>query len=135
MPTKECDYGIRIIRSLANGNSKTVETISREEVIPHQYAYKILKKLERADYVSGIRGRSGGYKLKKPLSDFTIFDIVTTLNENIFLHGCLREEYMCPHREVSNKKCAVHCEFHRIQDVFFAELQRKTIKEIFETPV
>lgn len=129
MLTKECDYAIRIIRSLAGGMRRTVEAISSAEHIPHQYAYKILKKLEKAGYVRGIRGREGGYRIAKDLESFTLFDVVVAIDKNLFVNECLRANHQCPHHR-EDSPCAVHMEFARIQEIFLRELQSKNMHMI-----
>ena len=127
--TKECDYGIRIIRTLADGEKKTVETICDIEYIPDQYAYKILKKLERAGFVKSFRGRDGGYQLAMPLDTFTVCDVVSSIDKNLYLNECLREDKECPFKK-EDQLCVVHQELGRIQEVLIGELSSKTIKEV-----
>ena len=127
--TKECDYGVRTIRALADGEKKTVETICELEKIPGQYAYKILKKLERAGFVQSVRGRDGGYQLVKPLHQLTLYDIVSAIDESLFLFACLQKHHVCVHNN-SKRPCTVHQEFMRIQDVLIAEMQRKNMQEL-----
>ena len=128
--TKECDYSIRIIRALADGNKKTVEEICQSELIPYQYAYKIMKKMTRAGFVQGIRGRHGGYILNKPLDTFTIYDVVSSVDENLFMFECLRPDRKCPH-SVGKNPCVVHSEFARIQKMVLDEMQGQTVSEVF----
>ena len=59
--TRETDYAIRILRSLADLQLKNIREISDEQMIPRQFAYKISKKLERAGFIEIIRGAQGGY--------------------------------------------------------------------------
>ena len=128
--TKECDYGIRTIRALANGEKKTVGTICDLEQIPFQYAYKILKKLEHAQLVQGMRGRDGGYTLVKPLDQITLYDIVSAIDESLFLFECLQGHHVCV-RNHAEQLCTIHPELGRIQSVLIAEMQRKTLQELF----
>lgn len=58
--TRETDYAIRILRSLADWEQKNIREISDEQLIPRQFAYKISKKLEQAGYIEIIRGAQGG---------------------------------------------------------------------------
>jgi len=125
--TKECDYGIRVIRALAGEEKKTVETISALEHIPDQYAYKILKKLEHAGFVRSIRGRDGGYQLAKPLNAITLYDVASAISEKLFLFECLREGNSCS-RNPPDHPCTVHVEFKRIQELLIHEMRRKTIE-------
>jgi len=127
--TKECDYGIRIIRALADDEKKTVEVISGSEYIPEQYAYKILKKLERAGFVQSIRGRDGGYRLAVSLHNVTLHDIASAVNDNLFIFECLRKGSSCS-RNLSEQPCTIHLEFERIQDLLMNEMQRKPISTL-----
>ena len=121
--TKECDYGIRIIRALMDGTKKTVESIAEEQHIPTKYAYKIIKKLDRAGFVRSVRGRGGGYHLLIPLDTFTLADIVKTIDANRYVSECLRNDSECPFKTDRETPCNVHRELERIQTIVVGELQ------------
>ena len=53
--TRETDYALRILRSLAQGSCLTVGELAEKETLPLKFTYKIIKKLEKA----GIIGLSG----------------------------------------------------------------------------
>lgn len=127
--TKECDYGIRMIRSLADGEKKTVRTICDLEYIPHQYAYKILKKLERAGFVQSRQGPDGGYRLVRQLNSFTLFDIIVAIDKDLFLFECVQTGHTCP-RNDPKAPCAVHQELERIQSIMLQEMQSKTMDTV-----
>lgn len=127
--TKECDYGIRIIRALSGGEKQTVRTTCEREHVPQQYAYKILKKLERAGFVQSRQGPNGGYLLAKPLDSYTLYDIITALGEGLSLFECVRCGYSCE-RDGPETPCAVHAEFCRLQKLVVEEMQKKTMQEI-----
>jgi len=129
--TKESDYGARIIRALFDGTRKTVEDISTAEHIPHQYAYKILKKLQQAKLVVSIKGREGGYLLTKSANEITLYDIVTAIDKNAFINECLRESNNCPLKKLNTKDvCAMHVEFIRLQGILENEMKKRTMQEI-----
>ena len=129
--TKECDYGIRIIRALADGQKKSVESICALEHIPNKFAYKIIKKLHNAGFVQSMRGRDGGYRLVKPLDSFSIYDIISAIDGNLIVFGCLKDDNDCRHRNKgSDKACPVHLEYERIQSVLDSEMRSKTISEL-----
>jgi len=127
--TRECDYGIRIIRVLSNEGMKTVEEICEMEHVPYKYAYKILKKLENSGFVKSRRGRNGGYELIASLRDCTLLDVVTAINDNLYINECLREGHVCS-RNPDEEPCDVHIELKRIQEALQEELKRKSIEEI-----
>lgn len=127
--TKECDYALRIIRALADGRKATAEEICDAELIPGQFAYKILKKLERAGWIMSDRGRGGGYRLIASAAELTIYDIVSAVDENLFINECLRHDHVCA-RNAKKQPCAVHKEFKRIQEILDMELRRSSLSEL-----
>jgi len=127
--TKECDYAIRVVRGLADENIKTTKTICENEQIPMPFAYKILKKLEIAGIISAHRGTNGGYRLAKKPDSVTLFDIVNTVDRNLFINECLRQGYTCPNN-TDGKNCGVHREFCRLQSILIAALSEKTISDL-----
>ena len=127
--TRECDYGVRIIRALSEGGKKTADEICEKEHIPSQFAYKILKKLERAGFLLSTRGRDGGYWLVKPLDTFSLYDIVSAVDDNLFINECLRESADCS-RNPKDAPCAVHRELGRVQGILVDQLKKKSILEV-----
>ena len=57
--TKETDYAIRFFRTLKDGKQYPVSEIAEREMIPQQFAYKILRKLSGADFVEVTRDKRG----------------------------------------------------------------------------
>ena len=129
--TKECDYGLRIMRSLSDGEKKTMQTVCNLEYIPQKYAYKIMKKLQKAGLVQNKRGPDGGYFLLKPLNSFSIYDVVTAVDERLFLFECLRDEKQCLHNN-GDHLCKIHTELARIQKLLMEEMKVKSIDEILD---
>jgi len=127
--TKECDYGLRIVRTLGGGEKKNAEDICTAEGIPGQYVYKILKKLDRAGIVQSTRGRDGGYRLIKPLNSFSIFDVVSAIDENLSISECLRDGVTCP-RNSEEQPCGVHKELARVQEILIDQMLMKTMLEV-----
>jgi len=127
--TKESDYGIRIIRTLSHGDKMTVRDICAEEHVPHQYAYKILKKLEKSGLVESFRGAHGGYALSKSLKDITMYDIITAIEPELNIIDCINPDVNCIHK-VGGKVCKVHQELCRVQSSLFKNLKEKSIEEI-----
>jgi len=127
--TKECDYAIRVVRGLADGEIKTVKSVCEIEDIPHSFAYKILKKLEREGIVVSFRGNLGGYQLVKGLDELNLFDIVQAVDKRLYINECLEEGHDCS-RNATNERCMVHQEFLRIQGILDDALREKTVLEI-----
>ena len=130
--TRECDYAVRLIRCLANREKKSVQTICDSEYIPVKFAYKILKKLERAGIVRSIRGTNGGYQLMKPVDCITLYEIVNAVDDSLLVNECLQPSHICPHN-ADGKCCRFHQEFGRIQEVLVNALSANTIDKFINT--
>ena len=44
--TRETDYALRVLRALSDGEQHTAGEISSTQLVPKQFAYKIIKKLD-----------------------------------------------------------------------------------------
>ena len=64
--TRETDYALRILRSLAQGSCLTVGELAEKETLPLKFTYKIIKKLEKAGMEGFIKTKvGGGYIIEK----------------------------------------------------------------------
>ena len=127
--TRECDYAIRVVRALSDFQITPVKTICEREHIPQQFAYKILKKMEQSGFVLSHRGARGGYQLAKKLSTITLFDIVSVIDDKLFINECLYPGKSCPNHS-DEEFCGVHYELVRIQAILVDALCEKTIDEV-----
>jgi Rrf2 family protein len=128
--TREADYAVRIVRELAHSGRETVQCICVKEQVPQQYAYKILKKLEKGGLVRSFRGSSGGYALVKNAGEISLYDILTAVDDGLLINQCLQHGFECPLNS-GKRKCGIHREFYRIQALILAELKGKKLTEIF----
>ena len=128
--TREIDYAVRIVRDLSAGGRRKIDEICRNELIPRQFSYKILKKLEQAGVVKIFRGAGGGYSLVKEASNITLFDIITSINSGLLLSECLGEGYNCPRDGKDGKPCGVHVELERIQNTVFGLLKENPLSAL-----
>lgn len=155
MITRESDYAIRTLRALKNGEQQTIEQICQRELVPRQFAYKILKKLDRAGMVSIRRGAGGGCSLGRSLETLTLLDVIQAIDRDFFLNPCLGTGYRCEYRNGSfgqasssdnriaegaynmcgsdsdRRSCSVHWELARVQRVLEQELGKKTLDKLF----
>lgn len=127
--TRRSDYAMRIFRVLHDGNIHNVREICEKEDIPKAFAYKILRELEMAELVKSERGNRGGYYLNKPLSELTMYDVVSITEGDLAILHCMKED--CDRNE-NDMPCKVHKEVDRIQEILVKEMKKKSIAEILE---
>lgn len=127
--TREVDYAIRILNTLAEaeGNKMTTAALCQETLVPQQFAYKIIKKLGRADYIQILRGADGGCCLAIDLASVSLFDLMTAMDGDALLVACMAPEYQCSRRESLNNHCEIHNQLSRVQDSLNKELQSRSL--------
>lgn len=130
--TREADYAMRILRALLEGRQLTVGTLAEQEQVPQPFAYKILKKLATADWVSIARGADGGVTLTANLKTVSLFDLLAVLEQNMAVSACMERGYACSWREAHDcAACTIHTQLTAIQHTLDAALQRDSLYEIF----
>ena len=127
---RECDYGLRIIRNLSDDEVVSIREVAEREMISNAIAYKVAGKLEKGGLVTSMRGNKGGYMLTRPLDRITILDVYNIMEPDACINECLKPGYECPIHTIQGRRCGVHQELKRIQDVLFRELSSKTINEL-----
>lgn len=127
--SRELDYALRILRALAVNELLVTKQICDIEYIPQPYAYKILKKLEKAGIVKGQRGANGGYKMTKPYDEITIYDVYVAIEQDLYINECLKPECNCPHNSC-DKKCLIHMELIKLQAQIAEMMKKRNIAEM-----
>ena len=127
--TRETDYAIRILRALLDGELHTVGQLAQDELLPQAFAYKILKKLEKAGLVKVVRGTAGGCRLAADLARTSLYDLMMATGERSDLSACMADAFSCPWRECHGG-CTAHNKLLEIQRALDSELRAHSLREI-----
>jgi Rrf2 family protein len=129
--TKETDYALRILRTLANGRRLTTSEIARCEQVPKQFAYKIIKKLQKGGIVSILRGADGGCALAADLESITMRRLMHTMEEDSSVCSCMKPGYKCNWRRAhGGSVCHAHAYLISVQKKIDGEFEAHNLKEI-----
>ena len=129
--TKETDYALRILRALAGGERLTTEQLARDEQIPKQFAYKILKKLQKGGIIQILRGADGGCTLAAGLEQVTFLQLLQTMEEDAYVSSCMKPGYQCQWcMEHGNVGCGAHKHLTSIQEKLNQEMEAHSLWEI-----
>lgn len=128
--TRECDYAVRVLRAMADERRVSVNEICERELLTAPFAYKILKKLQKAGLVRGYRGVNGGYSLNCNLDEITLYDVYTVIDPNMFIIDCLEPGYNCARNDSDGRACSVHCELVEIQEELCRMLKQKPLRKL-----
>ena len=115
--TRECDYAVRVIRALNGEPRLSVNEICEREDITAPFAYKILKKLQKAELVVGFRGVHGGYVLNKQLSEISLLDIYLAIDPDLFIIDCLNI-WVVAVLLITRTVCSIYFKFHLLPPSF-----------------
>ena len=109
--TQETDYAFRIVSYLAKNEGKVIGApqIAESEGVTKRFTLRILRKLNLAGITDAKRGSKGGYYLKKPKEDITLYDIIVAVDGPIVINRCLQEDKYCNKNRVNE---VGNCKFH-----------------------
>ena len=125
--TRETDYAIRALRALSDGKKKTIAEICKEEVVPQQFGYKILKKLAKAGYVNIKRGKEGGYTITEDFKERSLFDLTDVMENPTDISPCVVAGYRCEAHADENEPCSVNLRLSALQQTLDSELKKINI--------
>jgi len=99
-------YAIRILAYMADKKDSQLNATQLAEIlyIPYKFLTKIMTELVKVDLVESIRGREGGFKLKKKSSEIMVSDILDLFNDSIKDEQCVLGIGFCN----GMCKCALH---------------------------
>ncbi len=98
-------YALRVMIDIATnsaGEYVTLKDISARQAVSTKYLEQVISMLSRAGLVSGLRGTGGGYKLKKPASEYKAGDILRAAEGSLAPIACLQDE---PNQCTRSDKC------------------------------
>lgn len=131
--TRETDYALRILRALASGDRMTVQSIADSQMVPKQFAYKIIKKLSKGGLVSIARGAEGGCTLCADLKEVSLYDLMQAVGEDFRVIACMEPGYPCSW-QAANGACAAHCQLTHLQQRLDQEFRAHSLHSILFGP-
>lgn len=92
-------YALRVMVDLAERQADgyvPLKEIARRQEISEKYLESIIKLLVRAGFLSGLRGKGGGYKLTLSPEQYTVGAILRLTESSLAPVTCLEEGAACP---------------------------------------
>lgn len=123
-------YVIRVILELARGNRMNCKELAERLNVEESCVSEILRKLNKADILTSIHGRNGGYVLKSDLNTLTLLDVISITENTVKINRCLEEDRFCSKQAVTT--CSIRKRYEEIQRMIEDELSMLTFKELLE---
>ena len=121
------EFAIRGVIVLARHHGDgpvTLATICRERDLSSQYLTKIFSLLARADIVTPIRGKHGGYVLSRDPSQITVLEVIETVEGPIALNFCQHTPPKCDQED-----CRLREVWTELQEVVRGKLGEVTMAD------
>lgn len=125
-------YALRFLIDVAEhqgeGYVPLKEVAARQE-ISEKYLEIIVKELVRGGFLSGVRGKRGGYRLSMPPEDYCVKDIIELMEGSLAPVACLESEQgICPRRS----ECRTLPLWQGLDEVVSRYLARYTLADFCE---
>jgi Rrf2 family protein len=87
-------YGLRTLLSLTKASKEkplSIASIAQNEDLSPAYLERIVSRLKKSGLVQAGKGSAGGYWLAKPADKISVWDIVSSLDENTNVFLCTKK--------------------------------------------
>jgi Rrf2 family protein len=97
--------GVVVLAEQYGQGPTTLKAICAARDLPRQYLVKLFSLLARADVITAIRGKRGGYELSRDPKDITLLEVIEAVEGPIALNFCQHtppkcDRVDCPMREL-----------------------------------
>lgn len=125
-------YALRVMIDLAEHEGEgylPLRDIAARQSISEKYLESILKTLVRDRLIEGLRGKGGGYRLRKEPDQYTVGQILRVMEGSLAPVACL-EEGSAPCARVAN--CRTLSLWSGLNDLIRDYLDRFTIADLMK---
>lgn len=125
---KTTEYAIRALVYIyiqnMEGERPGFKEIAKKIDSPEQFTGKVLQNLTRANIVSSMKGRGGGFFFNEPTHPVTLFKVIEAIEGKEYFLKCGFGLKRCD----TNNPCPLHADYAPVRDSFFKMVNEKTIQ-------
>ena len=119
---KEVEYAIMILDELNKQSPMSAAAISEKRNIPSPFIYRVLKKMEKAGFLTVKRGTNGGYNIAADLGTMTLYDVISAFDNTFVIIESMKKHYDCT--RATKHDCCMHRAFSAIHYRLQTEFSR-----------
>ena len=127
------EYGLRcMLQVVRNGGQEplSIPQIAEAEGLSTEYTAKLLRTLRQGGLLTSSRGAGGGYRLARPATEITAWDVIEVLGGS-FLPQSFCEAHPGQLRDcVRSSNCAVRALWHKVEQAVRGVIARITLAEM-----
>jgi Rrf2 family protein len=122
-----------LLAALPQGIGLPANALAEFHALAPAYMAKHMQALTRAGVVESVRGPRGGYRLAKPASEISLWDIVEAIesDEPAFRCSEIRQQGPCVTSNGDFRKpCEIHAAFNKAEIAWRAELKATNLADM-----
>ncbi len=122
-------YALRLMLDLAinhTGSYIPLKTVAQRQEISDKYLEQIIHQLSKAGFVQSARGAQGGYRLARAPKDYTIGEILRTVEGSLAPVSCLDCGTPCDKID----SCVTISLYKKIQDAIDGVVDNTTLEDM-----
>ncbi|HOA84737.1 MAG TPA: RrF2 family transcriptional regulator [Bacillota bacterium] len=131
-------YALRVMIDLAEhdtGEYIPLKEIAERQEISEKYLENIISVLTKANYLSGLRGKGGGYRLTRRPEQYTVGSILKLTEGSLAPVACLKSSPNRCTRSADRRTLPMWEKLYKLIDDFFesitiAELAKDSEKQL-----
>lgn len=100
---KDVEYGLMSLIAMGEGEGLAPARALADRLrIPAEILRKTLQRLGQAGLVESVKGARGGYRLRRPLEEIKVGEVIQAIQGPVRLAPCLEEGKGCDQQEGCN---------------------------------
>jgi Rrf2 family protein len=115
-----------VLAELAENEFMGATTIADKIHAPRNYLGKLLQMLSKEGLVQGQKGFSGGFRLARPASEISLFEIIEPIEHVSRMNGCFLGKKTCSEEH----PCAVHENWKQVRGTYLRFLEETRLDTI-----
>ena len=126
-------HAATLMIGLPEGRGLKAEALARYHEVPTAYMAKQLQALSKAGIVQTSRGKHGGYRLSRPATEITLWDITAAIEGRLPAFRCteIRQNGPCGlKRQDCKSPCQIAAAFAVAERVFRESLKSVTLADL-----
>ena len=125
-------YALRMMLDLAsnnNGSPMSLKDIAKRQNISEKYLEQIISILNKAGYVTSVRGAQGGYTLRRDPAEYTVGMILRLTEGSLAPVACVEDEEVACERVNS---CATVMVWKKLNDAINDVVDNITVQDLVD---
>ena len=128
--TSKGRYALRVMMDLAQHPEDgfvSLKTVAERQNISMKYLEMIVGHLKKAELLDSTRGKEGGYRLNRAPADYTVGEILRSIEDNLAPVSCIRAGSIQCDRAA---ECLTLPMWKELDDITNAYLDKVTLQDL-----